>query len=210
MKKKHRSRSLKKLQLAEILLFSIALTTFFIIFNSASKYSKYIDLEQLPLIKKTNLDFKIQPKDADGLIIRHQNKTIYENLKSKSNDEHQKSKISLEINENLLIILRTLYLENVQQTKSVEDPFSVIEDTTTEFIINFGTTSNQEAAETKLHRLASTYQELAKSKFKILQTDKDKYRLETLTSIDKKNATAICRKIKLTGDECYVLRLPKN
>ena len=211
MYKKNRAHSFKKLQLIEILVFCIVFTAFFILFNSAYKYAKPLDLEQLPLIRKTNLNFKIQPQNTAGLIIMHQNKTIYDNLKSQSKKELQKSKPLLEKNEDLLIILRSTYLKSKEVSKHTENPFFMItEDSAEQFVISFGTTSNQEAAETKLQRLASTYSELATSKFKIVQTDKEQYKIETLTPMYEKVAITICKKIKLTGDECNVIRLPKN
>ncbi|WHQ47081.1 MAG: hypothetical protein MTP17_01780 [Candidatus Midichloria sp.] len=208
-RRKKQSSLLKKFKIIEFIIFTSALIVFLVLFNRAYKYAKPVNLEQLPLVKRLKKEFKFQPKNSAGLIIMHQNKTIYDNLKSNPKKEAQNHAISPGKNEDLLVLLRSTYLKKEMQI--VENQFSILEqDLEKNSLISFGNTSTKEAAEIKSRRIANNYQELFQIKFKIVQINKDTYKLETAEAINEKVGSIVCQKIKSAGGECNVIRLPKD
>ncbi|CAG7589189.1 hypothetical protein MHYMCMPSP_00086 [Hyalomma marginatum] len=208
-RRKKRSNLIKKFRVIELSIFTFALMVFLALFDRAHKYAKPVDLAQLPLVKQVKKEFKFQPENSAGLVVMHQNKTIYDNLKSNPKKEIRNHAISPGENEDLLVLLRSTYLR--KEIQIVESPFSMLDqDSDKNSLISFGTTSTKEAAEIKSRRLANSYQELFQIKFKIVQIDKDTYKLETAEAINEKVGSMVCQKIKSAGGECNVIRLPRD
>jgi len=210
-KKRNKNNFRRKFKVIEILFFIFSLIAFLLLFNAAKHFAIPIDLEKLPLIKRQIGEFKFRPQDPAGLIIMHQNKTIYDNLRSSQKKDNQNHLFLSTKPEDLLSSLKSIYLTNKEKEIDLSNPFEILDNELEEsYIICFGTTRTKEAAEIKSMRLAKNYKELAQVKFKILKINKDLYKLEISKPINNEVALNICNKIKLIKEECHVSRLSKN
>lgn len=173
----------------------------------AYKRSKPVDIDNLLLIQNSRTNFKTKPEYVSGMIVQHQNKTIYDALNTTpevvSHDANKRQQLQ---SDNLLSIQK-LYFHDQKISDNTSNAFDVMAKKDTpknqKVVILFGEMSTKAAAETRIEKLSKTYQELTGVTFLIKQ-DKKHYKLQTNSVILPETAKRLCEKITKLKEACNV------